>query len=251
MESVKMADIAKEAKLEQYSSLIQKLANIQQELKAPKNQFNKFGNYKYRSCEDILEAAKPLCFKHRTTLIVNDDIQFCEGRHYIKATATIYDWDSIARIENIAFARESDKKKGMDEAQVTGTTSTYARKYALNGLFCIDDTKDTDTNESREEIQRRQEYEQQMRQQEPNQQEIQQLTKLWSDNRRRMDTLGIDYRSAEINDWICKAINAPNHDACNDVKRMKDINHAYDILIKRQLQLMDAQRMNHAEACQA
>ena len=83
------------------------------------------------------------------------------------------------------------------------------------------------------------------------QHEIQHLMKLWSDNRRRMDTLGIDYRSPEINDWICKAISAPNHDACNDVKRMKDINHAYDILIKRQLQLMDNQRVNHAEAGQA
>lgn len=235
MESVKMADIAKEAQLEQYPSLIQKLANIQQELKAPKNQFNKFGKYNYRNCEDILEAVKPLCFKHRTTLTVHDEVKYCEGRFYIEAVATLHDWDSGEGIVNRAFARESDSKTGMDASQVTGASSSYARKYALNGLFCIDDTKDTDTDADTEQ----------------DQQEIQHLTKLWSDNRRRMDTLGVDYRSPEINDWICKAINAPNHDACNDVKRMKDINHAYDILIKRQLQLMDNQRMNHAEAGQA
>lgn len=235
MESVKMADIAKDAQLEQYPSLIQKLANIQQELKAPKNQFNKFGKYNYRNCEDILEAVKPLCFKHRSTLTVHDEVKYCEGRFYIEAVATLHDWDSGEGIVNRAFARESDSKTGMDASQVTGASSSYARKYALNGLFCIDDTKDTDTDADTEQ----------------DQQEIQHLMKLWSDNRRRMDTLGIDYRSPEINDWICKAINAPNHDACNDVKRMRDINHAYDILIKRQLQLMDNQRMNHAEAGQA
>lgn len=243
MESVKMADIAKEAQLEQYPSLIQKLANIQQELKAPKNQFNEFGKYNYRNCEDILEAAKPLCFKHRTTLTVHDEVKYCEGRFYIGAVATLHDWDSGEVVVNRAFARESESKTGRDASQVTGASSSYARKYALNGLFCIDDTKDADTDAYKEQTQSRGTQQ--------DQQEIQHLTKMWSDNRRRMDTLGIDYRSPEINDWICKAINAPNHDACNDVKRMKDINHAYDILIKRQLQLMDNQRMNHAEAGQA
>lgn len=243
MESVKMADIAKEAQLEQYPSLIQKLANIQQELKAPKNQFNKFGKYNYRNCEDILEAVKPLCFKHRVTLTVHDEVKYCEGRFYIEAVATLHDWDSGEGIVNRAFARESESKTGMDASQVTGASSSYARKYALNGLFCIDDTKDADTDAYKEQTQSRGTQQ--------DQQEIQHLTKLWSDNRRRMDTLGIDYRSPEINDWICKAINAPNHDACNDVKRMRDINHAYDILIKRQLQLMDNHRMNHAEAGQA
>lgn len=243
MESVKMADIAKEAQLEQYPSLIQKLANIQQELKAPKNQFNKFGKYNYRNCEDILEAVKPLCFKHRATLTVHDEVKYCEGRFYIEAVATLHDWDSGEVVVNRAFARESDSKTEMDASQVTGASSSYARKYALNGLFCIDDTKDADTDAYKEQTKNKGAHQ--------DQQEIQHLMKLWSDNRRRMDTLGIDYRSPEINDWICKAISAPNHDACNDVKRMRDINHAYDILIKRQLQLMDNQRMSHDEAGQA
>lgn len=132
-------------------NIYEKLSNIQKELKAPKGQYNKFGNYKYRSCEDILEAVKPLCHKYRLTLVINDEIQVVSERYYVKAVATLYDFDSDKAIISSAYARESLTKKGMDESQITGTSSSYARKYALNGLFNIDDTKDNDTNEVKEQ----------------------------------------------------------------------------------------------------
>lgn len=134
-------------------NIYEKLSNIQKELKCKKSQYNKFGNYYYRSCEDILEAVKSLCFKHRTTLVLQDVIEVISERYYVKAIATIYDWDSDKSIVASAYARESLTKKGMDESQITGTSSSYARKYALNGLFNIDDTKDNDTNEAKEEQQ--------------------------------------------------------------------------------------------------
>ena len=128
-------------------TLSAKLMVIQSELKAPKGQYNTFGKFKYRSCEDILEAVKPLCIKYATMLTLNDEIVLIGERYYIKVTATLTDCESKDFIEISAFAREADNKSGMDSAQVTGATSSYARKYALNGLFCIDDTKDADTDE--------------------------------------------------------------------------------------------------------
>lgn len=119
------------------------LVYIQFNLKAPKNQRNAFGNYNYRSCEDILEAAKPLLAERNCTLTVSDDIVQVADRIYVKATATLRTSEGV-EYSNTAFAREALSKKGMDESQVTGATSSYARKYALNGLFCIDDTKDAD-----------------------------------------------------------------------------------------------------------
>lgn len=121
------------------------LSKIQIELKVPKSQFNSFGKYNYRSAEDILESAKPICSKHGATLTLSDEAVNIGERYYIKATATL----SVAdiKIETTAFAREDSEKKGMDGSQISGTASSYARKYALNGLFCIDDTKDTDTDE--------------------------------------------------------------------------------------------------------
>ena len=129
------------------SDFLTRVGNLQVELKAPKGQTNKFGGYKYRSCEDILEAVKPLLEKYRLVLTVGDDLINYGDRYYICATATLRDMESDAEIKNSAYAREAQEKKGMDEAQITGTASSYARKYALNGLFCIDDTKDPDTNE--------------------------------------------------------------------------------------------------------
>lgn len=123
----------------------EKLINVQSELKAPKNQRNRFGGFNYRSCEDIFEAAKPILIKHGLTLTVCDEIVQLGDRFYIKATASVIDIETNERIDVAAFARESESKKGMDLAQVTGSTSSYARKYALNGLFLIDDTKDSDT----------------------------------------------------------------------------------------------------------
>lgn len=120
-----------------------KLISIQKTLKAPKGQRNNFGNYNYRSCEDILESVKPLCHELGLTLVISDDIQVHGDRIYVKAQARLTDGESeeVAK----AFAREPLSRKGMDESQITGATSSYARKYALNGLFAIDDAKDADT----------------------------------------------------------------------------------------------------------
>jgi hypothetical protein len=128
-------------------SIYLKLVNIQNELKAPKSQYNNFGKYNYRNQEDILEAAKPLLLKHGLTLIIKDNIELIGERYYVKATCILIDTESGETLENTALARESVDKKGMDDSQVTGSTSSYARKYALNGLFLIDDTKDADSDE--------------------------------------------------------------------------------------------------------
>lgn len=130
-----------------------KLMNIQQELKAPKGQYNSFGKYAYRSCEDILEAVKPLLKKEKVVLTISDELQYIGNRYYIKANATLIDTESDSTISNSAYAREEETKKGMDGSQITGASSSYARKYALNGLFGIDDNKDSDTTniQSKEE----------------------------------------------------------------------------------------------------
>ena len=127
-------------------NVIEKLAVVQRELKAPKGQFNSFGKYKYRSCEDILEALKPVLGKHGCAVTLSDEVVQVGERFYIRATASIMDCESGERAFNTAFAREDADKKGMDGSQITGTASSYARKYALNGLFLIDDTKDADTD---------------------------------------------------------------------------------------------------------
>ena len=124
---------------------MKELINIQQKLKAPKGQRNTFGNYNYRSAEDILEAVKPLLAENNCVLTISDELVHLGERYYIKATATLE--SDTKRVFVSAYAREAESKKGMDESQVTGTASSYARKYALNGLFCIDDTKDADTDE--------------------------------------------------------------------------------------------------------
>lgn len=123
----------------------EKLAAIQQELKAPKTQYNSFGKYAYRSCEDILEAVKPLCAKYKAFVKISDEILHIGERYYIQATASLFDTESKGECESVtAYAREDEDKKGMDGMQITGAASSYARKYALNGLFMIDDSKDAD-----------------------------------------------------------------------------------------------------------
>lgn len=136
-------------------NIYEKLSNIQQELKAPKNQYNNFGGYAYRSCEDILEAVKPLLKKYNCTLQLEDYLENIGERYYIRAIAKLVDTEkpyveddeicAINCITNSAYAREEENKKGMDGSQITGASSSYARKYALNGLFLIDDVKDSDT----------------------------------------------------------------------------------------------------------
>lgn len=128
------------------SDFLKRVGMAQSELKAPKNQYNSFGNYNYRSCEDILESAKPINKKYGLVLLLTDKPVCIGQRYYIEATARLYDIESEQFIEATASAREADTKKGMDDSQVTGTASSYARKYALNGLYNIDDTKDADTD---------------------------------------------------------------------------------------------------------
>lgn len=132
-------------------TIYEKLSAIQQALQAPKSQFNSFGGYKYRSCEDVLSAVKPLLAENKCVLLFNDSIEEVGGRVYVKATATLKETLTFANdlpgppsISVTAFAREEESKKGMDASQITGAASSYARKYALNGLFCIDDNKDSD-----------------------------------------------------------------------------------------------------------
>lgn len=132
------------------TTLHDKLLNVQQKLKAPKNQVNTFGKYKYRSCEDILEAVKKLLGEEGLVLTISDEPIVLGDRFYIEATAMVS--DGTTSISTTALAREPESKKGMDESQITGTASSYARKYALNGLFCIDDTKDADTMDNSQNI---------------------------------------------------------------------------------------------------
>lgn len=133
------------------------LIRIQSELKAPKSQYNSFGKYSYRNAEDILEAVKPLLSKYNATMYITDEVVEVGSRIYVKATVTLSDGKET--ITASAYAREPETRKGMDDSQITGATSSYARKYALNGLFAIDDTKDNDTNELREEREERVAYE--------------------------------------------------------------------------------------------
>ena len=134
-------------------TIFEKLQKIQLELKAPKNLYNKFGNYKYRSAENILEAFKPLEDKYKVCLILRDEVVNIADRFYIKSIAELFDIESktFASLDCVAYAREDLSKKGMDGSQITGSASSYARKYALNGLFLLDDTKDADTDEYQEQ----------------------------------------------------------------------------------------------------
>lgn len=129
-----------------------KLVEIQTKIKAPKNLYNSFGKYKYRNAEGICEAVKPFLAEQKCVLILSDEIIEVGGRIYVKATATLYDNETGAYISASAMAREAEKKAGMDDSQITGTASSYARKYALNGLFLLDDTKDADSDEHHTEL---------------------------------------------------------------------------------------------------
>ena len=125
-------------------TIFEKLSAIQAELSVPKNQHNSFGNYNYRSCEDILEKVTPLCKAHKAVLMLTDDLANIGERYYVKAQAELIDLETGDSVVTHAYAREELEKKGMDGSQITGASSSYARKYALNGLFCIDDAQDSD-----------------------------------------------------------------------------------------------------------
>ena len=135
---------------------ILRLIEVQKELKAPKGNYNKFGNYKYRSAEDILKAVKPLLAEHNLLMTISDSVDCIGDRVYIVATATVIDAETGETVTtNTAYARESESKKGMDVSQISGTASSYARKYCLNGIFLIDDTKDADTDEYHKQTHKR------------------------------------------------------------------------------------------------
>lgn len=126
-------------------NIYEKLTEVQNELKAPKSRYNSFGKYNYRSCEDILEAVKPLLKSKKLAMTVKDEVYSVGDRFYIMAVVTVFDCESEEKITTTAYAREDSEKKGMDGSQITGSSSSYARKYALNGMFAIDDTKDADS----------------------------------------------------------------------------------------------------------
>lgn len=224
----------------QSEDIYTKLSHIQNELKAPKNQFNKFGNYKYRSCEDILEALKPLCAKYKATLIIYDEIVMIGDRYYVKAMAKLYDQETTDYIEAYAFARECIDKKGMDQAQVTGATSSYARKYALNGLFNIDDTKDFDTNEVHQQSNQKQGNTQPKQQ--PQQQDFEQANLMANIDEclKKLKELGVDINSKESIEFINKYNNN-----LHDINIMTDSEkYHYLGLLRKMIELKEKQNGN-------
>lgn len=185
--------------------LHEKLLAIQTKLKAPKGQYNKFGNFNYRSAEDILEAVKPLNAEQGVLLTITDEIKEIGGRVYVVATATVSDGTDTLQVS--AFAREPENKKGMDESQITGATSSYARKYALNGLYAIDDNKDADTNEhkqqqenapKKQQAQKQQQKQQQQQEQGFTEQELHELVEKYV---RNIEVLGVD--RAKLIEFVC------------------------------------------------
>ena len=190
------------------SGIYGQLRLIQSRLKAPKGQYNSFGKYKYRSCEDILEAVKPILSETGCTLILSDSIECFGNRFYVKATATIFD-ESGNHIENVAFAREDEQKKGMDGSQITGTASSYARKYALNGLLLIDDTKDADTDEYKNQSDKKQE----MKQEEPEQ-------PAYPSRNEMLREVGLKYPNGEVRNKLLAALKAESLEKMSDAQLM-------------------------------
>jgi len=181
--------------------LHEKLLAIQTKLKAPKGQYNSFGKYSYRSAEDILEAVKPLNAEQGLLLTITDEIKEIGGRVYVVATATVSDGTDELKVS--AFAREPENKKGMDESQITGATSSYARKYALNGLYAIDDNKDADTNEHKQQqdnAPKKQQAQKQQQQQEKGftEKELHELVEKYV---RNIEALGVD--RAKLIEFVC------------------------------------------------
>ena len=185
--------------------LHEKLLAIQTKLKAPKGQYNSFGKYSYRSAEDILEAVKPLNAEQGVLLTITDEIKEIGGRVYVVATATVSDGTDELNVS--AFAREPENKKGMDESQITGATSSYARKYALNGLYAIDDNKDADTDEHKQQQENAPKKQQAQKQQQQKQQQQekgfteQELHELVEKYVRNIEALGVD--RAKLIEFVC------------------------------------------------
>lgn len=191
--------------------LHEKLLAIQTKLKAPKGQYNSFGKYSYRSAEDILEAVKPLNAEQGVLLTITDEIKEVGGRIYVVATATVSDGTDELKVS--AFAREPENKKGMDDSQITGATSSYARKYALNGLYAIDDNKDADTDEHKQQQEnapkkqqgQQQKAQKQQQAKEPTEQELHEIVEKYA---RNIEALGVD--RAKLIEYVCNKHNVGN-----------------------------------------
>ncbi len=204
----------------------EKVVTIQRKMKVPKNLYNSFGKYHYRNAETILETAKPLCAEYGVLLTVSDEIVHIDHANYIKSTARLDDVETDEHIEVTAFAREAESKKGMDDSQITGSCSSYARKYALNGLFCLDDTKDADTDEftSMNQAKKKQADD-------SFGEALVKVSKLQTE----MNSLGIDWRG-QCNDWILKNSKAHTQDV-GDTSVTKEeligLGKAYKVLIEK------------------
>lgn len=192
--------------------LHEKLLAIQTKLKAPKGQYNNFGNFNYRSAEGILEAVKPLNAEQGVLLTITDEIKEVGGRVYVVATATVSDGTDELKVS--AFSREPENKKGMDESQITGATSSYARKYALNGLYAIDDNKDADTDEhkqqqdnapKKQQTQKQQQKQQQQQAKEPTEQELHEIVEKYA---RNIEALGVE--RSKLIEYVCNKHNVGN-----------------------------------------
>ena len=191
--------------------LHEKLLAIQTKLKAPKGQYNSFGKYSYRSAEDILEAVKPLNTEQGVLLTITDEIKEVGGRIYVVATATVSDGTDELKVS--AFAREPENKKGMDDSQITGATSSYARKYALNGLYAIDDNKDADKDEHKQQQEnapkkqqgQKQQAQKQQQAKEPTEQELHEIVEKYA---RNIEALGVD--RAKLIEYVCNKHNVGN-----------------------------------------
>lgn len=229
----RLKEISREVKTMAEQTIYEKLSLIQCELKAPKNQYNSFGKYNYRNCEDILEAVKPLCKKNRVTLVLSDEAVSIDDWHYIKATARIIDWDSNKVIECSAYARESQSKKGMDDGQITGSTSSYARKYALNGLFNIDDSKDSDTPELKKETDAKKQYADKTSNANPNAEDVSgAMLAEFKVCQNKLAALGVDIRSENIKQWMADHTGYVDQNAdIQDPIKTKKLIDAYKVLI--------------------
>ena len=195
------------------ANIYEKLHIIQTTLKANKGQYNAFGKYKYRSCEDILESVKPLLIQTSTILVVSDELIMIGDRYYVKSTAKLQDTEADVCVDSVGYAREEESKKGMDSSQVTGAASSYARKYALNGLLCIDDNKDADATNKHEKEETK-----------PAKAQIKQLTDAQV---KRLYTIA--GKKGITNDQVKAVIKKDyNKDSANDLTKKE-----YDELVKR------------------
>jgi hypothetical protein len=201
--------------------MLKKLLEIQLILKVPKNQYNDFGKFKYRSCEDILEAAKPILKEKNCVVYFTDSVENIGNRNYVKATAHFVDLETNETLTIPAYAREDETKKGMDGAQITGASSSYARKYALNALFAIDDTKDPDTNE----------YKNQQDKENPEEiaKKIQIINKLILE----ANNLKIDFKNAKTINYIKKYTNGKTSTNDMNLKELINFEKVLNSLIKR------------------